>query len=197
MARTTTFDREAILKYATVYLKTLLKNPNFLNPSKGGTTANRINEMFMTGLQPPDFVVDIKRYGTETVKDTNTAIRTELPLFMVMVNKVSYKPAATATEKTSLKRLRNGLERRLVSTNASTATKQDMAMWIVRSSPKVFAAKPRPIPIGTATVLIAKLCLISVTPTPTLRGSLVRKRWQQLLKHQHQLTQKSRIQKLL
>ena len=53
----------------------------------------------MTGLQPPDFVVDIKRYGTETVKDTNTAIRTELPLFMAMINKAGYKPAATATEK--------------------------------------------------------------------------------------------------
>ena len=51
----------------------------------------------MTGLQPPNFVVDIKRYGTDSVRDTNTAIRAELPLFMAMVNNAGYKPVATAT----------------------------------------------------------------------------------------------------
>ena len=75
MARTTTFDRDAIQKYVFVFLKTLKKHQNFLNPSKGGTTVKNINEMFITGLQPPDFVADIRRYGTETVKNTNTAIR--------------------------------------------------------------------------------------------------------------------------
>ena len=84
MEKNTTFHRDEIQKYASVFLTMLKRNPNFLNPCKGGTTSKQINEMFITGMQPP--ALD-QALWYRTVKDTFTAVRTELPFFQAMINK--------------------------------------------------------------------------------------------------------------
>ena len=90
MPKSTNFSRDAIQKFASIFLKTLLRNPNYSIPTKGGTTPKKINEMFISGIQPSAFVVDIKRYGTETVNDTNKVIQLHLPKFQQLVNMGGY-----------------------------------------------------------------------------------------------------------
>ena len=58
--------------------------------------------MFISGIQPPAFVVDIKRYGTENVNDTNKVIL-HLPIFKTLANMGRYTPHVKPVELTIMK----------------------------------------------------------------------------------------------
>ena len=77
------FDRSAIDIYSQQFLATLLKNPTFENPSAGGTSKKNINKLFLLGIQPEHFRLQIEKYDTENVIDTFSAIVEKLPIYQI------------------------------------------------------------------------------------------------------------------
>ena len=77
------FDRSAIDIYSQQFLATLLKNPTFENPSAGGTSKKNINKLFLLGIQPEHFRLQIEKYDTENVIDTFRAIVEKLPIYQI------------------------------------------------------------------------------------------------------------------
>ena len=98
MARKTTFSRDALQRYLTDFLKTKSEFPQFFKRRNNG---EKINDMFIAGIEHPSFFLDVKRNGTETFKDTLVAIWSELPLFQTMVNKEDYSTILKVSEKST------------------------------------------------------------------------------------------------
>ena len=99
MVKTTKFSRDAIEKYASVFMRTIKRNPNFSDPKKGGAHPEVINEIFISGIQPPDFVLAMERHRTKTAKDTQQALASAIPLFEEMVNQGGYNPVVKPAPK--------------------------------------------------------------------------------------------------
>ena len=56
--------------------------------------------MFISGIQPPAYVINIERHGTETVDATNKVIHHYLPNFQAIVNMGGYTSNAKTVELT-------------------------------------------------------------------------------------------------
>ena len=91
------FSRDDVENYCAGFLGALQKNPNFQDPDCGGASPKLINKMFLAGLQTSHFRERIKKYDTETVKATLSAIKKVLPRYqesfaMDMVPSVKFPP---------------------------------------------------------------------------------------------------------
>ena len=80
------FNRTNIENYATEFTEALILHPTFLDPFAGGTTEEKINIIFMNGLQPEGFRNRTIQFGSKAVDTTYEAIRQILPKYQELVN---------------------------------------------------------------------------------------------------------------
>ena len=92
------FSRELVDEYAFTFLATLIDHPTFEDPKQGGTSAKKINLLFLAGLQPEHFRLQIEKFDTENARDTFETIMIVLPKYQESVD-IGMVPAGTRLEK--------------------------------------------------------------------------------------------------
>ena len=129
--------------------------------------------MFLAEIKPPDYVCYLKRYDTETDKDTFDPIRKELTLLRARVNKGGYNPAVKVADKLATKSPQQWncvkTHQLLARRNVRIARSLGMTTRFALSRTNVVVARPRTIYTGTTAVPIAKLNLTSVTQRRALK----------------------------
>ena len=99
------FNRELVDNYAFTFLAALIDHPTFEDPLRGGTSVKAINKLFLSGLQPEHFRLQIEKFDTENSRDTFNAITNALPKYQEPVD-IGMVPAGTRLEKSPLAELK-------------------------------------------------------------------------------------------